>query len=236
MSAWRRPTSSASARRRRSRSIRCSSTTATWRDYGLPPVRGFPADVNRNNAYGFSDDRTNQAIIMLGATVEHKFNKDLVLRNQTQFNYVNTNAHETAPQSVGTVTGGVFTAAPAGGFTGQPLSNLFVRQQTHDRNIYDITVYNQTELTSKFDTGPFKHNLLTGIELGYESYYNQNYYRFGSCNGVPMQAASSTNGYIGCTSLLYPRVAMRPVRQKSPATWLRRRPSRLAPTSTTRSL
>ena len=30
-------------------------------DYGLPPVRGFPADVSRNNAYGFSNDRTVQA-------------------------------------------------------------------------------------------------------------------------------------------------------------------------------
>src|SRR5262249_22199178 len=140
-------------------------------DYGLPPVYGFPAGVNRNNAYGFNDDRTNQDVIMLGSTIEHKFDKQFTLRNQTQFNYVNTNARETAPQSVGTInSAGVFTAAPAGGFTNQPLSNLFVRQQTHDRNIYDISVYNQTELTSKFDTGPLAHNLLTGIEIGYESY------------------------------------------------------------------
>jgi catecholate siderophore receptor len=174
-------------------------------DYGLPPVRGWPANVNRNNAYGFSDDRTLQNILTLGATVDHKFNKDLSLRNQLQFNYVNTNARETAPQSVGTLSPtGAFVAAPAGGFTNVPLNNLFVRQQSHDRNIFDISVYNQTELNAKFDTGSIKHNLLAGLELGYESYYNQNSYRPGTCNGVAMQSPFATNGYVGCTSLMFP--------------------------------
>jgi len=144
--------------------------------------------VDRNNAYGFNDDRTMQNILTLGATVEHKFDKDLSLRNQTQFNWVNTNARETAPQSVGTIAAnGTFVAAPAGGFTTVSPNNLYVRQQSHDRNIFDVSVDNQTELTAKFDTGPIKHNLLTGIELCYESYYNQNSYRPGSCNGVPLQ-------------------------------------------------
>ena len=67
-------------------------------DYGLPPLNGYPAKVNRNNAYGFNNDFTNQDVIMLGSTIEHKFDKDLKLRNQTQFNYVNTYAIETAPQ------------------------------------------------------------------------------------------------------------------------------------------
>jgi catecholate siderophore receptor len=174
-------------------------------DYGLPPVNGWPANVNRNNAYGFNDDRTMQNILTLGATVEHKFDKDLSLRNQTQFNWVNTNARETAPQSVGTIAAnGTFVAAPAGGFTTVSPNNLYVRQQSHDRNIFDVSLDNQTELTWKFDTGPIKHNLLTGIELGYESYYNQNSYRPGSCNGVALQSPFSTSGYVGCTSLYYP--------------------------------
>ena len=174
-------------------------------DYGLPPVNGWPANVNRNNAYGFSDDRTLQNILTLGVTVDHKFNKDLSLRNQTQFNYVNANIRETAPQSVGTLSAtNTFIAAPAGGFTNVPINQLFVRQQSHDRNIFDISVYNQTELNAKFDTGSIKHNLLAGLELGYESYYNQNYYRPGSCNGVALQSPFSTNGYVGCTSLMFP--------------------------------
>jgi len=172
-------------------------------DYGLPPVNFYPANVNRNNAYGFSDDRTEQDIMLLGARIQHKFNNNLTLRNQTQLNYVNTNARETAPQGIGTVTG-------AGGFvpitsaTNLPLSALYVRQQSHDRNIFQWSLYNQTELTSKFETGPIGHTLLTGIDLGYESYYNQNYFRNGTCNGVAMNPANGTSGYASCTSLQDP--------------------------------
>src|SRR5471032_3197652 len=176
-------------------------------DYGLPPVNNMPANVNPNNAYGFASDHTDQDIIMLGATIEHKFSKSMKLRNQTQLNYVNTNAVETAPQSVGTVgSDGTFTAAPAGGLSGAGVGNLYVRQQSHDRNIFDITVNNQTELESKFDTGPIGHTLLTGIDLGYESYYNQNYARQGSCNGMalPTLVNGSLSGYVSCTSLLSP--------------------------------
>ena len=172
-------------------------------DYGLPPLNGFPVDVNRNIAYGFASDHTDQDVIALGATVEHKFNKNLKLRNQTQFSYVNTNAVETAPNTIGTVSAnGTFT--PITGMTGQPFSNLFVRQQSHDRNIYDITVNNQTELTATFETGKIGHTLLTGIDLGYESYYNQNFARNGSCNGTPLGAANATTGYVSCTPLLFP--------------------------------
>lgn len=171
-------------------------------DYGLPPVNGFPAQVSRNNVYGFSDDRTEQDILLLGARVQHKFNDNLTLRNQTQLNYVNTNARETAPQSVGTIGPGGYTAIT--GSTSLAPGQLFVRQQSHDRNIFTWSLYNQTELTSRFDTGPIGHTLLTGVELGYESYYNQNYARNGSCNGVALAPSNSTLGYVSCTSLSDP--------------------------------
>lgn len=171
-------------------------------DYGLPPINNYPADVPINNAYGFSSDRTDQSVVTLGATVEHKFSKDTRLRSQTQFNYVNTDAIETAPHAVGTVSSnGTFTATLN---PGPPFSQLFVEQQSHDRNIFDIAVNNQTELTTKFDTGPVGHTLLSGIDLGYESYYNQNYARNGSCNGLPLGAANATTGYVSCTPLLDP--------------------------------
>lgn len=170
-------------------------------DYGLPNLMGYPANVDRNNAYGFSDDRTDQTIASLGATVDHKFSNTLSLRNQTQFNYVNTNARETAPNAVGIVGAGGFTAVTN---TGVPLDQLYVRRQSHDRNIFDISVYNQTEVTTTFDTASLKHTLLTGVELGYENYYNQNYFRNGTCNGVALQGANATTGYVDCTSLTAP--------------------------------
>jgi catecholate siderophore receptor len=170
--------------------------------YGVPPLNGFPLNVPRNTEYGFSDDATNQDVISLMATVDHSFNKDFKLRNQSMFNFVNTNVRETAGQAVGTVTAAGFVPAvngPTGTpFSGVPLSQLFIRQQSHDRNIYDFTLDNQTELTAKFDTWAFGHTFLLGAEFAYESYWNQNYYRAGSCNGMPLQTPLATNGYTGC--------------------------------------
>jgi len=171
--------------------------------YGVPPLNGFPLNVPRNTAYGFQDDFTNQDVISLMATVDHAFDKDLKLRNQTMFNYVNTFVRETSGNAVGTVgaTGFIAAAAGPGGtpYSAAPLSQLFVRQQSRDRNIYDFSLDNQTELTAKFDTGPFGHSFLLGAEFVYESYWNQGYYRNGTCNGVPLQAATATTGFVGCT-------------------------------------
>lgn len=166
-------------------------------DYGVPPLNGWPSNVNPNNAYGYSSDYTDSNIAMLGATIDHKFNKDVRIRNQTQFNYVSTYVVETAPNAIGTVNAaGVFTQVS---YYPGASQNLWVRQQSHDRNIIDISLDNQTEFQAKFDTGPIKHEFLAGMELGYESYYNQNYARTGSCNGTTL-----STGFTGCTSLLYP--------------------------------
>ena len=172
--------------------------------YGVPPLNGFPLNVPRNTAYGFSDDYTNQDAISLMATVDHAFNKDFKLRNQTMFNFVNTNVHETSGNAVGTLAAnGGFVPAANGAiatpFSGAPLSQLYVRQQSRDRNIYDFTLDNQTELSANFDTGPVGHTFLLGAEFAYESYWNQSFYRNGTCNGVPLQASNATTGFVGCT-------------------------------------
>jgi len=175
-------------------------------DYGLPALNRYPANVSPNLAYGFSNDRTDQMIVMAGATIEHKFYDGLKLRNQTQFNYVNTDVIETAPQSVGTLSAnGTFTPLAAG-YPGGADGNLWVRQQSHDRNIFDITLNNQTELTADFKTGFLSHKLLSGFDMGIENYYNQNYARQGSCGGqaLPTLNNGSLSGYVGCTPLLAP--------------------------------
>ena len=79
-----------------------------------------------------------------------------------------------------------------------------MRQQSHDRDIFDITINNQTELRSKFDTGFLKHDLLVGLDLGYESYYNQNYFRNGNCNGRALTQTTATTGFVYCTPLSSP--------------------------------
>ena len=181
-------------------------------DYGVPNLNGAPAAVDRKKAYGFSDDRTISDVASLGALIEHKVTSTLSLRNQTQFNHVTTDARETAAQNVGTLAangayvalGTGTTAIPAAASTTVPLSQLWVRQQSHDRVIRDQSIFNLTEFTKKITTGPLKHDLLAGFELGHDTYNNQTYYRNGSCNGTALNAAGATSGYASCTPLLNP--------------------------------
>lgn len=171
-------------------------------DYGLPAINGHPVKVDRNTFYGFNNDHTRQNIVSLNGGIDHKFSPNLRLRNYTAFNYVETNARETAPNAVGSINAaGAFTALTT---TNLPLSQLYVRQQSHDRSIRDYSIFNQTELTAKFDTGAVKHTLLTGVEFGHDGYNNQNYYRNGSCGSTALNPATGTSGFVACTPVIDP--------------------------------
>jgi catecholate siderophore receptor len=172
-------------------------------DYGLPPLNGHPVAVDRNTSYGLDNDRTQSDVIALNANIKHRIAPEVTLRSMTQFNYVHTDARETSPQSIGTVTAGVFTPL-TGAIGAQPLSSLFVREQTHDRIITDYSISNQTELAAKIDAGGFAHDTLLGLEVSHDGYNNQTYFRDGTCNGVPMNASDATQSYVDCVPVVDP--------------------------------
>ncbi|MCW3480625.1 TonB-dependent siderophore receptor [Neisseriaceae bacterium JH1-16] len=147
-------------------------------DYGFLPVNGHPSNVPRNKYYGLTDDRTIQDVTALGAKVEHKFSPNLTLRNQTQYNHYTTDARETSGGTIVTA-GGVTLNRTLGNPTTLPSSQLFVQLASHDRYIEDSSLFNQTDLIAKFDTGPVKHTVLAGVEVGHDSYSNQGYTRSG---------------------------------------------------------
>ena len=169
-------------------------------NYGVPPLNGFPINVPRNVNYGLVDDYTEQDVIQLNATVDHKFSADFRARNQTEFLWVNTSVRQTSGGFVGTLANPAlgFVQAAAGPnntpYSGAPLNQLSIRQLSRDRNINDITFENQSELEAKFKTWDFSHQLLMGIDLNYESYNNKTTTRTGFCNNVPLVAGS-----VGCT-------------------------------------
>ena len=149
-------------------------------DYGLPPVNGAPAAVNRKNFYGATDDRTLQDVVNLNATITHKFRSTIQLRNQTQYSHYTIGARESGPNNVGTVTNNVYTpfvATNLGNATPLPLDELHVGLGSHDRNIADTSLYNQTDLITDFTTGPVRHLLIAGLELGQDTNNTQNYSR-----------------------------------------------------------
>ena len=140
-------------------------------DYGLPPVNGAPAQVDRHTLFGLTDDRTIQDVAQFTAKVTHKLTSETTLQNQTRYaNYV-VNARESGPNSIGTVTGGVYTAFPATNLantTNLPLSQLFFALGSHDRVITDNSFYNQTDLITNFQTGGVRHDFIAGLEVGDE--------------------------------------------------------------------
>jgi catecholate siderophore receptor len=110
----------------------------------------------------------------------HTFNEQITLRNQTQYNHYTIDAQETGPSRVGIYDGHTFTGVPTsatGNFTDIPPDQLYVLLGSHDRDITDSSIYNQTDLVGKFHTGSVQHLAIAGIELGYDSYDNQGYSR-----------------------------------------------------------
>ncbi|MDR3511591.1 MAG: TonB-dependent siderophore receptor [Caulobacteraceae bacterium] len=174
-------------------------------DYGVPPLNGQPVESGRNTVYGYSDDRTIQDIVTVGAEVKHRFASGLTLRDQLQYNGVTTDARETAPQGIGTVGAGGYAALSPAGISSLPLGQLWARLQSHDRVIHDTSLFNQAEASGDFATGPVKHSLLIGTEFGHDEYRNQGYYRTGSCNGVAL-----ATGYVGCVPVLNPSYSASP--------------------------
>jgi catecholate siderophore receptor len=131
----------------------------------------------------------------------------MTLRNEIQSNQVHVDARETASQSLGLPGSGAgctpgFCTAPLT----TPLSQLFVKLQSHDRVITDHAVFDQLDLSARLDTGFAQHEVVAGAEIGQDTYRNQSTSRTGQCNGVTM-----ATGYVGCEALLAP------VYQDSPA-------------------
>ena len=147
-------------------------------DYGLPPVNAQPAQVSRRNFYGATDDRTIQDVVSLNATISHQLTTAVTLRNQTQYSRYTIDARESGPNNVGTLNAlGVYSAFPAsnlGNTTPLPLGSLYVGLGSHDRNITDTSLYNQTDVISEFATGAVRHQLIVGLELGRDTNDTQN--------------------------------------------------------------
>ncbi|HEY4069092.1 MAG TPA: TonB-dependent siderophore receptor [Burkholderiaceae bacterium] len=186
-------------------------------DYGVSPLNGRPVQVDRNTFYGYTDDRTIQDVAAFTAAIEHKISPTITLRNQTQYNDVRVNAVETASQGIGTVP--PVSQLPAGqtpppgysplttaGISSLPLNQLSVRLQSHDRVIHDKSLFNQTDVSARFDSGTIKHNVIGGVELGHDSYLNRAYSRTGSCAGTPLPT-----GYVGCEPVIDPSYSASPV-------------------------
>lgn len=178
-------------------------------DYGQPPLNSEPAKVGYDTVYGYSSDRTIQDVKAISGEVKHRFAQGITVRDQIQFNGVDTDAIETAPQGIGLVTGKGYAALAPAGVSSQPLGALFVQLQSHDRVIRDRSLFNQAEASGDLTVSGFKNEWLVGTEFGHDDYSNQSLSRTGACNGVALKT-----GFTGCTTLLSPGYPSSPVTQE----------------------
>lgn len=126
-------------------------------DYGFPfALNGTeenpaePIEADRDNFYGYTDDAFDQDVNTVDLRFEHRFSSALSLRNQTQYTVADIHAVPTT-------------------INGSGLRNR------REREIDDESLYNETDLVIRLDSGPIEHTITAGIEIGREYYENQGY-------------------------------------------------------------
>ncbi|PWF46112.1 TonB-dependent receptor [Massilia glaciei] len=145
-------------------------------DYGFPLLGTGPGKVAKpinapgERFYGFTDDKNNQDVDVLTASVRHKLSPNVTLSNRTQFSQTETAASPTPLSAVTMV-------APNSGTPSRdtPLGQLQAPYSTRDRVASDQTLFNQTDLIIKAVTGGVKHTITAGAEIGRDKFHNDVY-------------------------------------------------------------
>lgn len=121
-------------------------------DFGIPSLNGRPVDVPMNTYYGSStarqDDTTTSHVSSYSATLDHRFNEALSLRNTTRFSDYKLDRYNT--NSSGLVNPVALTVQLSRGYILRDESGWF----------------NQTDVTYKTNFGGFKQEILFGMEVG----------------------------------------------------------------------
>lgn len=137
-------------------------------DYGVPvnaAMGNKPPKVDRENFYGMTDDRFDQDVDILTAKLEHEFNKNMSVRSQVMYAQADVYA---SPSALGLVNASSVTPQT-------PLEDIDVNRNRREREVEDASLFNQTDVTVKFNTGAIKHTLVTGLEVGTTGYERQAY-------------------------------------------------------------
>ena len=131
-------------------------------DYGIPFIDGAPARVNRHNDYGLVGyDRTKAAVNVATARLEHRFNSHFTLTDSLRYGHYDFTYLLSAPHLDDDST---LPPPP-----GTPLSDILVYRDQPSSAGTEVELISHTDLTSRFDTGPVSHTLITGIEVGRET-------------------------------------------------------------------
>jgi len=123
-------------------------------DAGIPFLDGRPAPVPRDAYYGLATDRITTFDDIGTVRFRHEFGDDIALINTSRYANYQFSYLDTMPNF------GDDPPAP-----GTPLSAIAVGRDAPDSSGLQTNFTNQTDLVSRFTTGPVKHALVTGIEF-----------------------------------------------------------------------
>ncbi|MGM9489118.1 TonB-dependent receptor [Ideonella sp. YS5] len=137
-------------------------------DYGFPFVTTagtgtvrMPVDAPAHNYYGYTDDKFNQDVNVLSATVQHQWSAATIIRGRVLASSNRTDARANPLGTVVRADGGVPTRS-------DDLDDLSAPRSTRERRIKDESLIGQLDVTSKQTLGGMAHQLTAGIELARE--------------------------------------------------------------------
>jgi catecholate siderophore receptor len=135
-------------------------------DYGIPWLNGKPAPVSSSNFYGYKDSDHFRTNVDIGtARIEHDFNDNISISNQTRFASYRRDLRVTEPQITtaanGTIAATTTSIIPAS----VSLGSINVARHDIALTSKETNFDNETDATFHFKTGPFDHTVVTGIEI-----------------------------------------------------------------------
>ncbi|MGO1073064.1 TonB-dependent receptor [Lysobacter sp. CA199] len=139
--------------------------------YGLPFFNGdvLPG-IDRGNYYGYSNiDKQDIDLDSVTSIIEHSFNDDFKVRNLTRWQQVDQFSLVDAVQGTWCLDNG-FTPTGASCGATRPGNYSPSGPRGYGRDTRNTTIYNQTDLTANFDTGPIEHTLVAGFSILHETF------------------------------------------------------------------
>lgn len=122
-------------------------------DYGIPWLFNAPAPVPRENYYGFKDGNFLRTYVDVGtAAVEHDVNHAVAVHDQVRYAHYIRDVQITEPQVDPSTT------------IETPLNEIIIDRNQIAANSIETFLDDQLDVTFRFQTGPFAHTLVAGIE------------------------------------------------------------------------
>jgi catecholate siderophore receptor len=128
-------------------------------DYGIPWFFNAPADVDRNNYYGFEHGNFLKTNVDVGTIrAEHDFGSRWTLRNQARYGHFRRGAQITEAR-VPTTQAGIGTITPD-----TPLDQIHVLRNQIGVQSLETYLGDQLDATVRFRTGSLEHTVVMGME------------------------------------------------------------------------